>query len=87
MHRDYDKASHDWMSSFKDNFSIDVISVEADQIVFEMCGIDASLANALRRIMIAELPTMAIENVFVYDNTSVIQVYAIKTLMSILNNI
>lgn len=33
---------------------------------------DAPIANALRRIMIAEVPTMAIEKVFVTNNTSVI---------------
>ena len=32
------------------------------------------LANSLRRIMISETPTMAIEQVFVVNNTSVIQV-------------
>ncbi|KAG6016476.1 hypothetical protein E4U54_001400 [Claviceps lovelessii] len=36
-------------------------------------GIDASLANAFRRILIAEIPTLAIENVYIENNTSVIQ--------------
>ncbi|CAI2178965.1 18293_t:CDS:2 [Funneliformis geosporum] len=40
---------------------------------FDLIGVDASIANALRRIMIAEVPTMAIEKVFVYDNTSIVQ--------------
>lgn len=35
-------------------------------------GIDASLANAFRRILIAEIPTLAIENVYIENNTSVI---------------
>ena len=38
-----------------------------------MKGIDASLANAFRRILLAEIPTLAIENVFIENNTSVIQ--------------
>ena len=37
-----------------------------------MEGIEAPLANALRRIMISEVPTMAIEDVDLYQNTSVI---------------
>jgi DNA-directed RNA polymerases I and III subunit RPAC1 len=41
--------------------------------VFSLIGIDASLANAFRRILISEVPTLAIEDVFVYQNTSVIQ--------------
>jgi DNA-directed RNA polymerases I and III subunit RPAC1 len=39
---------------------------------FSIIGIDASLANAIRRILIAEVPTLAIEQVFVSNNTSVI---------------
>jgi DNA-directed RNA polymerase I and III subunit RPAC1 len=31
------------------------------------------VANSLRRIMISEAPTMAIEHVFIVNNTSVIQ--------------
>ena len=34
---------------------------------------DASLANAFRRILISEIPTLAIENVYIENNTSVIQ--------------
>ena len=40
---------------------------------FDLIGVDASLANAFRRILLAEIPTMAIEKVYVYNNTSVIQ--------------
>lgn len=39
---------------------------------FSIIGIDASLANAIRRILIAEVPTLAIEQVFVNNNTSVL---------------
>jgi DNA-directed RNA polymerase I and III subunit RPAC1 len=38
----------------------------------ELKGIDAALANGLRRIIIAEIPTMALHKVFLYQNTSVI---------------
>jgi len=40
---------------------------------FDLVGIDASIANAFRRLLLAEVPTMAIETVFVFNNTSVIQ--------------
>lgn len=36
-------------------------------------GVDASIANAFRRILLAEVPTMAIETVYIFNNTSVIQ--------------
>ena len=39
---------------------------------FDILGIDVSIANALRRIIISEIPTMAIEKVDIYMNTSVI---------------
>lgn len=40
---------------------------------FDMNGIDTSIANAFRRIMISEIPTVAFESVEVYNNTSIIQ--------------
>lgn len=40
---------------------------------FSLIGVDASIANAFRRILIAEVPTMAIETVYIHNNTSVIQ--------------
>ena len=51
------------------------MSVQSDeQVVFELVGVDASIANALRRVLIAEVPTMAISTVFMNNNTSVMQV-------------
>lgn len=63
-----------------------------DQLEFDMIGIDASITNAIRRILLAEVsmyaqivisvgnhllsfqvPTMAIEKVLMYNNTSIIQ--------------
>lgn len=46
---------------------------ETYDATFSLIGVDAAIANAYRRIMIAELPTLAIEEVFVYNNTSIIQ--------------
>lgn len=40
---------------------------------FDMVGIDASIANAFRRILLAEVPTMAIEKIHIYNNTTIIQ--------------
>lgn len=41
---------------------------------FELIGTNAAIVNALRRILIAEVPTMAIEHVFIINNTSIIAV-------------
>lgn len=61
------------MKRFKDEFRIDVLSKDEENLQFRMVGIDPALANAFRRILIAEVPTMAIEKVYFVNNTSVIQ--------------
>lgn len=61
------------LDSFKENFKLDIKSKTDEKIVFHMSGIDAPIANALRRILIAEVPTMAIETVNIYNNTSILQ--------------
>lgn len=40
---------------------------------FSLIGVDASIANAFRRIMIGEIPSLAIEKVYIFNNTSIIQ--------------
>lgn len=61
------------MRKFQENFRIDVVHTSDDSIEFDMVGIDAAMANAFRRILLAEVPTMAIEKVFIYNNTSIVQ--------------
>lgn len=56
----------------KDNIDISVTRNSEEFLEMEMKGIDAALANALRRIIIAEIPTMAFHKVFLFQNTSVI---------------
>jgi DNA-directed RNA polymerase I and III subunit RPAC1 len=58
---------------FKKGLKVDVVEFSPDQIEFDLVGVDASIANAIRRILIAEVPTMAIEYVYVMTNTSVVQ--------------
>lgn len=68
---------HDWnFQDFVDQFQIIVRRMSDEDMEFDLIGIHASIANALRRIMISELPTMAIEHVFIKDNTGVVQVRA-----------
>ncbi|XP_044304400.1 DNA-directed RNA polymerases I and III subunit RPAC1 [Varanus komodoensis] len=58
---------------FEKNFRVDVIHMDESTLEFDMVGIDAAIANAFRRILLAEVPTMAVEKVFVYNNTSIVQ--------------
>lgn len=48
------------------------MSLNSEEIVFDIKGIEPPLANALRRILISEIPTMAIEIANIWQNTSVI---------------
>ncbi|KAJ7522201.1 hypothetical protein O6H91_18G001000 [Diphasiastrum complanatum] len=61
------------LDEFRKNLRIEIKSLTEDDIEFDIIGIDAALANAFRRILIAEVPTMAIEKVLIANNTSVIQ--------------
>uniref|UniRef100_A0A8C9EZ42 DNA-directed RNA polymerase RpoA/D/Rpb3-type domain-containing protein n=1 Tax=Pavo cristatus TaxID=9049 RepID=A0A8C9EZ42_PAVCR len=58
---------------FEETFRVDVVREEDGVLEFDMVGIDAAIANAFRRILLAEVPTMAVEKVFVYNNTSIVQ--------------
>ena len=54
------------------SLQLKITSDTDEELVIDMQGIEAPLANALRRIMISEVATMAIEDVDLYQNTSVI---------------
>uniref|UniRef100_A0A7N5JGM9 DNA-directed RNA polymerases I and III subunit RPAC1 n=1 Tax=Ailuropoda melanoleuca TaxID=9646 RepID=A0A7N5JGM9_AILME len=58
---------------FEKNFRVDVVHLDENSLEFDMVGIDAAIANAFRRILLAEVPTMAVEKVLVYNNTSIVQ--------------
>lgn len=60
------------IKSFIENLQIHILQSTPEELVVDIIGIDAPLANALRRIMMAEVPTMAIEMVTIFQNTSII---------------
>lgn len=49
---------------------IEIIKIEDNYLEFYLNNADLSFANGLRRIMIAEVPTMAIDSVIIKANTS-----------------
>jgi DNA-directed RNA polymerase subunit D len=51
---------------------VEVLGRDAESIEFVIRGISPAFANALRRTMIAEVPTMAIEDVMIIENSSVL---------------
>ncbi|GKV37381.1 hypothetical protein SLEP1_g45416 [Rubroshorea leprosula] len=61
------------LDHFSNNFRVEVVRLTEEVMEFDMIGIDAAIANAFRRILIAEVPTMAIEKVLIANNTSIVQ--------------
>jgi DNA-directed RNA polymerase I and III subunit RPAC1 len=68
------KEDHAWdKDRFNQTFSVQFHHNEKYDSSFSLIGIDASIANAFRRCLLAEIPTLAIEYVYVQNNTSIIQ--------------
>ncbi|EEQ86537.1 hypothetical protein RJZ56_001014 [Blastomyces dermatitidis] len=66
--------NHEWsIDVFKRNLKVTFHKNEPYEASFSLVGVDAAIANAFRRIMIAEIPSLAIETVYIHNNTSVIQ--------------
>lgn len=58
---------------FRKHLTLNILEQPSDnELVFELIGVDVSFANALRRIMIAEVPTVAIEHVYMWNNSSIV---------------
>lgn len=51
---------------------IEILDIGQESIRFALTGCDVSLANAIRRIMISEVPTLAPHLVSIIENTSVL---------------
>lgn len=51
------------LETFRKSASISVVEADDERVVFTLKGADAPLANALRRILLSEVPTVAIETV------------------------
>lgn len=58
---------------FRENLQIDIRHKLLRLLNFDLVKVELPIANAFRRIMIAEVPSVAIEKVYMYMNTSVIQ--------------
>lgn len=70
----YPGEDHAWdKEKFRKNLKVEFHYHDPLTTSFSLIGVDASVANAFRRILIADIPTLAIEYVFVHNNTSIIQ--------------
>ncbi|KAK9753541.1 RNA polymerase Rpb3/Rpb11 dimerization domain [Popillia japonica] len=58
---------------FKKKFSVVIVRYEHYEMEFDLIGIHPSLVNAFRRLILSDVPSMAIEKVHIYNNTTIIQ--------------
>ena len=49
---------------------VKTIELKGNKGVLKIEGTDVYFVNALRRVMLSELPKLAIDEVIIYDNTS-----------------
>uniref|UniRef100_A0A8R1DYF5 DNA-directed RNA polymerases I and III subunit RPAC1 n=1 Tax=Caenorhabditis japonica TaxID=281687 RepID=A0A8R1DYF5_CAEJA len=72
---EYDDTEEFDINKYCENVQVAMVNESDDGMTleFDVTRIEAPIANALRRILIAEVPTMALEKVYLYQNTSVIQ--------------
>jgi DNA-directed RNA polymerases I and III subunit RPAC1 len=61
------------IENFKKNLKIVVTKRSDEEIEFDVINVTPAFANAFRRIILSEVPSMAIEKVYIYNNTSIIQ--------------
>ena len=61
------------IEDFDKKVLVEIIKRTDHDLEFDLIGVEPSLANAFRRIMLSDVPSMAIEKVHIYNNTSVIQ--------------
>ena len=61
------------MGVFMRDLKINILKCTDEFLRIDVSGIDASIANAIRRVMISEVPTVAIDKVHLWQNTGVIQ--------------
>ena len=81
QHQQHDSISSSSSSSkelsyverLRSEIQIKVTKLAGLDMEFDLIGVDASMANALRRILLAEVPTIAIEKVWILINSSIIQ--------------
>jgi len=60
------------LDDFRQNLKIQISSLDKTTTEFDVIGVDPAIANAFRRILLAELPSMAIEKVHFTENSSVL---------------
>ncbi|XP_012289110.1 DNA-directed RNA polymerases I and III subunit RPAC1 [Orussus abietinus] len=69
------QAEGGWsIEHFKKSLKVEIVRESDDkrEMEFDLIGVSAALANVFRRILLSEVPSMALEKVFLLNNTSLI---------------
>ncbi|KAF5303622.1 hypothetical protein FQA39_LY09869 [Lamprigera yunnana] len=61
------------MKTFKKNLRIVLVRYDNLEMEFDIIGMHPFLINTFRRLMLSDVPSMAIEKVHIYNNTSIMQ--------------
>jgi len=70
---DDDDSDNDFLVNFRNDFEVRVLErPNENELVLEFNHVDASFINALRRILLAEVPTVALEKLYMWNNTGLI---------------
>lgn len=69
----FNSLTHHHSYKHRDGFEMRILEQNSpNELVLELLHVDTSFVNALRRILLAEVPTVALESIFMWNNTSII---------------
>jgi RNA polymerase Rpb3/Rpb11 dimerisation domain len=72
-HEEVPGTPEEFLDKFRHGFEMRVLERPCpDTLILEFNHVDVSFVNALRRILLSEVPTVAIETVYMWNNTSLI---------------
>nr|BAS01431.1 DNA-directed RNA polymerase 40k chain subunit [Lotharella vacuolata] len=60
------------INNFIEGFQLKIINKTKFCIQLEIIGIDSAIINSLRRIIISESPSFAFENIYIFNNSSIL---------------
>ncbi|KAL7677327.1 hypothetical protein ACOME3_003563 [Neoechinorhynchus agilis] len=60
-----------FIDSIKESLDIQIQSMNSNEMEFHLKGVDPSVANAIRRTLLSDVPSMAFDRFTVLNNTSI----------------
>ncbi|ORZ34406.1 DNA-directed RNA polymerase [Catenaria anguillulae PL171] len=59
------------LDQWKQQYRLVIHNLSKSSIEFDMIGVHASVANTIRRILLSDIPTVAFDQVYIFNNTGV----------------